>query len=331
VLTVPNVGEAAVGGAHPSTVTPASGGPGTVFTYDVMYQNSVAPTVHNLVIDGTTTIPMSFKKNVGNTQEWEATSTLAPGPHTYTFQFGDGTNSFQLPLNNIPFSGPQVLPFKLTGIKVTPSNGAQQLGKPVVFNCIFTSPSGKTPVTAQINIDNNVHTMNLKSGTPTNGLKYQYTTSLLTQGTHYFQLQFDDGSGLRTQQEYNVDVTPIYLQNSTVTPTSGTPSSNFTFSTVYTGQAPATQVKVVVDGTSHPMSLVSGDPTNGATYSATLSLPAGKHDYAFFATDGTNDWSDPPTPGLFTGLTVTANGAPPIKSKISESRPANAPYGYDAG
>jgi phospholipase C len=331
VLTVPNVGEAAVGGAHPSTVTPASGGPGTVFTYDVMYQNSVAPTVHNLVIDGTTTIPMSFKKNVGKTQEWEATSTLAPGKHTYTFQFADGTNSFQLPLNNIPFSGPQVLPFKLTGIKVTPSNGAQQLGKPVVFNCIFTSPSGKTPVTAQINIDNSVHTMNLKSGTPTNGLKYQYTTPLLTQGTHYFQLQFDDGSGLRTQQEYNVDITPIYLQNSTVTPRSGTPATSFTFSTVYTGQDPATQVKVVVDGTSHPMSLVSGDPTNGATYSATLSLPAGQHDYAFFATDGTNDWSDPPTPGLFTGLTVTANGKTLIHSKIRESRPANAPYAYDAG
>jgi hypothetical protein len=79
------------------------------------------------------------------------------------------------------------------------------------------------------------------------------------------------------------------------------------------------------------MSLVSGGPTNGATYSASLSLPAGQHDYAFFATDGTNDWSDPPTPGLFTGLTVTANGKPLIPSKIRESRPANAPYGYDAG
>src|SRR5262249_9848092 len=231
-----------------STVTPASGGPGTVFTYDVLYQNSVAPTVHNLVIDGTTTIPMSVKKTVGKMQEWEATSTLAPGPHTYTFQFGNGTNSWQLPLNSTPFSGPQVMPFKLTGIKVTPSNGAQQLGKPVVFNCIYTSPAGKTPVTAQINIDNNVHPMNAISGTPTKGIRYQYTTPSLSQGTHYFQLQFDDGSGLRTQQEYSVDVTPIYLQNSKVTPTSGTASPNFTFSTVYTGPGPATVVEVVVNG-----------------------------------------------------------------------------------
>jgi phospholipase C len=331
VLSVPNVGPAAVGGAHPSTVTPASGGPGTVFTYDVMYQNSVTPTVHNLVIDGTTTIPMSFKKTVGKMQEWETTSQLAPGPHTYTFQFGDGTNSWQLPLNNIPFSGPQVMPFTITGIKVTPSNGAQQLGQPVVFSCIYKSPAGKTPVTAQINIDNNIHVMNVKSGTPTAGIHYQYTTSLLTQGTHYFQLQFDDGSGLRTQQEYSVDITPIYLKNSTVTPTSGTTSTNFTFSTVYTGPDPATQVDVVVDGTSHPMSLVSGNPTDGATYSATLSLSAGKHDYAFFATDGTNDWSDPPTPGIFSGLVISATGAAPVVSKIKAPRPSAAPYAYDPG
>ena len=164
VLSVPNVGGAAIGGAHPSTVTPASGGPDTVFTYDVMYQNSATPTVHNLVIDGSTKIPMSFKKTVGKMQEWEATSTLAAGPHTYTFQFGDGTNSWQLPLNSIPFSGPQVMPFSLTGLKLTPGNGAQQLGQPVTFSVIYKSSAGKTPVTAQINIDNNVHALNAMSG-----------------------------------------------------------------------------------------------------------------------------------------------------------------------
>ena len=80
---------------------------------------------------------MSFKKTVGKIQEREATSKLAPGPHTYTFQFGDGTNSWQLPLNSTPFSGPQVMPLQITGIKVTPGNGAQQFGKPVVFSCIY--------------------------------------------------------------------------------------------------------------------------------------------------------------------------------------------------
>jgi len=331
VLSVPNVGPAAVGGAHPSTVTPASGGADTVFTYDVMYQNSATPTVHNLVVDGSNTIPMSFKKTVGKMQEWETTTQLAPGPHTYTFQFGDGTSSWQLPLNSVPFTGPQVMPFSITGIKLTPGNGAQQLGQPVTFSCIYKSPVGKTPVTAQIDIDNNIHALNATTGTPTKGIHYQYTTSHLTQGTHYFQLQFDDGSGLRTQQEYSVDITPIYLQNSSVSPTSGTTSTNFTFATTYTGPDPATEVDVVVDGTSHPMNLISGDPSTGALYKATLSLPTGKHDFAFYATDGTNGWSDPPTPGTYTGLTVSTKGAALVHPKIRAPRLDNAPYAYDAG
>jgi phospholipase C len=331
VLSVPNVGSGAIGGAHPSTVTPASGGPSTVFTYDVMYQNSATPTVHNLVIDGDTTIPMSFKKTVGKMQEWEASTTLAAGPHTYTFQFGDGTNSWRLPLNSTPFTGPQVMPFSLTGLKLTPGTGAQQLGQPVTFSVIYTSAAGKTPVTAQINIDNNIHALNATSGTPAKGIHYQYTTSHLTQGTHYFQLQFDDGSGLRTQQEYSIDITPIYLQDSSVSPASGTTSTNFTFSTTYTGPDPATEVDVVVDGTSHPMALQSGNPSTGAVYQATLSLSSGKHDFAFYATDGTNEWSDPVTPGTYTGLTVSTKGAAPAHSRIQAPKPDNAPYAYDPG
>jgi len=331
VLSVPNVGSAAVGSAHASTVTPASGGPDTSFTFAVMYQNAATPTTKNVIIDGTKTVPMSFVKKVGNLDEYEATTTLAPGPHTYTFRFGDSTNSWQLPLNNVPFTGPQVLPFDITGFRLTPGKGAQQLGQPVAFTCIYKSPAGKTPVTAQINIDNGVHALNAISGTPTTGIHYQYTTSHLTQGTHYFQLQFDDGSGLRTIQEYSIDITPIFLQNSSVSPTSGTTSSKFAFSTTYTGPDPATAVDVVVDGTSHPMTLVSGNPSTGALYQATLSLLAGHHNYAFYVTDGTNEWSDPVTPGTYTGLTVTATGAPAVHSKIRAPRPDNAPYAYDPG
>ena len=331
VLSVPNVGSAAIGGAHASTVTPASGGPGTTYTFAVMYQNSATPTTKKVIIDGTDTVPMSFTKKVGKLDEYEASTTLAPGPHTYTFQFGDGTNSWRLPLNNVPFSGPQVLPFDITEFKVNPGNGAQQLGRPVTFSCIYTSPAGKRPVTAQINIDNNIHTMNAVKGTAARGIHYQYTSPLLTQGTHYFQLQFDDGSGLRTIQEYRLDVTPIYLQDSSVSAASGGTSTNFTFATTYTGPDAATKVDVVVDGTSHPMTLRSGNPARGAVYTATLSLPSGKHDFAFYATDGTNEWSDPVTPATYTGLTVSAKGTAVIHTKIRAPRPDNAPYAYDPG
>ena len=224
-----------------------------------------------------------------------------------------------------------MLPSHITGFKVTPGNGAQQLGQPVTFTCTYKSPAGKTPVTAQIDIDNNIHALNAVSGTAAKGIHYQYTTPHLTQGTHYFTLQFDDGSGLQTIQKYSVDITPIYLQNSSVSPTSGTTSTNFTFSTTYTGPDPATAVDVVVDGTSHPMTLISGDPASGALYQATLSLPTGKHNFAFYATDGTNEWSDPVTPGTYSGLTVNKKGAALVHSKIRAPRPDNAPYQYDAG
>lgn len=76
---------------------------------------------------------------------------------------------------------------------------------------------------------------------------------------------------------------------------------------------------------------MSGNPSTGAGYSATLTLPAGKHNCAFYVTDGTNGWSDPVTPGTYTGLTVTTKGAALVRSKIRAPRPDSAPYAYDAG
>jgi hypothetical protein len=77
--------------------------------------------------------------------------------------------------------------------------------------------------------------------------------------------------------------------------------------------------------------LASGSPATGAVYSATPTLPAGAHDFAFYVSDGTNAWSDPVTPGTYTGLTVSAKNAPLIRSKTRAPRPDNAPYAFDAG
>jgi hypothetical protein len=329
VLSVPNTGSAAVGGSKAGTISPPTGGPNTKFTYAVLYHNSAAPTTANVVINGSDTIPMTFKKKVGSADEYTATTTLTPGPQTYQFQFTSGSNSYQLPLNSVPFSGPQVLPFDITGFKVTPGTGAQQLGQPVEFSLTYKSPAGLTPTVAEIDIDNNLHTMNAVSGTAKTGIHYQYTTPDLGQGTHYFELKFNDGSGLQTIEEYSVAITPIYLQNSSVSPTSGTTSTNFTFSTTYTGPDAATEVDVVVDGTSYPMTLQSGNPTTGAVYQTTLSLSSGKHNFAFYATDGTNEWSAPMTPGTYTGLTVSSKGQAVAKTKIRAPAPDTNPYAFD--
>ena len=113
VLSVPHSRTEAVGGSQPSTVTPAAGGPDKMFTYQVIYTHTVAPTVHNAIIDGTP-IAMALQRHISaGVDEYSATTKLAPGPHTYSFQFSDGTNTWQLPLNNTPFTGPQVTPFDL--------------------------------------------------------------------------------------------------------------------------------------------------------------------------------------------------------------------------
>jgi phospholipase C len=332
VLSVPNTSSVALGSAHPSTVTPVAGGPDTPFTFQVIYTNSTAPATHNVVIDGSDTIKMAVSKVINSTtSEYAAATTLPAGHHTYTFQFGDATHSWQLPLGSVPFTGPQVAPFDISAVKVTPGNAAVQLGQPMTFSVKYTSPSGKTPVTANIDINNVSFPMTAVSGTPTTGITYQYTTSSLPQGESYFQLKFDDGSGLQTFQEYSVLVTPIILEQSAVNPTSGKTSTPFTFSTVYFGQSKATAADVVIDGKAYPLALKSGSPATGALYSTTMTLPAGQHTFAFYVTDGTNFWGDPPNDGTFSGLAVTSAKQAPVRSRIRAPRPNAAPDAYNAG
>ena len=61
----------------PSTVTPAAGGPDTTFTYQVVYNNTAAPTVHDVIVDGTPSL-MALQKNIAP----ESTSTASmPSSH----------------------------------------------------------------------------------------------------------------------------------------------------------------------------------------------------------------------------------------------------------
>jgi hypothetical protein len=170
-------------------------------------------------------------------------------------------------------------------------------------------------------------------GTPVTGETFQFTTSSLSQGRHHTQLEFNDGSSSQPYiiQGYDVDITPIILQQSGVSPASGTTTTPFTFSTVYYGQNPATAVDVVVNGTAYPMSYVSGAPATGATYSLTMTLPAGKQSFAFYASDNSNEWGDPLTPGTYTGLVVSSGARAPAPVRIKAPPVVNAPYAYDPG
>ena len=321
-----------------STVAPAAGGPNTVFTYRVIYDGSVTPTVHNVVVDGTD-ISMSPVKSIGtNSEEYQAQTTLTPGSHRYHFDFSDGTNTYTLPFNGVTFSGPIVAPFDLQGVTDSSSDngfGVAEDGESLSIQVTYVDPAGRMPVTSNVVIDGQSYPMSIVSGSnPTKGIRYGYTSSSFSQGEHYFQFEFDDGSGAGLQdfRELTFEVTPVTLRGSGVSPTSGTTTTPFTFSTTYYGLNSASDVELVLDEkTSYPMSYVSGSPSTGEQYSTTIQLPAGTHTFAFFASDGTNDWASPQPPGVYHGLTVTTTRGRLTHSTITSPPPNRSPYPFDAG
>jgi phospholipase C len=322
--------------AYGNTLWPPAGGPDTHFVYSVVYTGATAPTVHNVIVDGKP-ISMTAVADVGKGKvEYQATTTLAPGnSNTYSFQFGSGSGTWRLPLNGVPFTGPIVAPFELSDTDVSSpgtGNGIVQFGQPLTVSVTYRSPAGHPPTTANVLIDGQSHPMVSAGGSPTTGMVYQYQTSSLAEGDQYLQFEFSDGTGLEDFQEYDFSVTPITLRDSAVSPASGSTSTPFTFSTVYYGQDAPAEVDVVLDGKAHPLSYQSGNYATGATYTTTRRLGAGKHTFAFYATDGPSAWSNPFTPNVYTGLTVTKPGQSPVHSAIvAPATELTNPYPYDAG
>jgi hypothetical protein len=313
-----------------SALLPEYGGPGTSFAYTVVYNNPSAATVHNVVVDGHPIVMTAIKNLGGGHVIYRATTTLVPGAHTYFFQFSNGTTNWKLPVNNVQYSGPVVGPFDLAHLRAGGDTFTCQSGKPCAFSAKYTSPAGHEPTVANIVIDGTSYPMTAGAGNVTAGQTYHYTTSSLSTGSHYIQLKFNDGSGLHDVQGGEMNVTPILLQDAKVSPTSGSTSTVFTFSTVYSGPDTPTYADVVIDGVAYPLSYVSGNPASGATYSTAMSLPAGTHTFAFTAGDGVNAWSNPASPGVYTGLKVIAAGQPAAHSRIIIASPlANNPDSYD--
>lgn len=323
-----------VGGAHPSTVSPAAGGPGTNYTYEVVYTGTTTPTESNVTIDGTTH-PMTAGQTNSSGTIYTYTTTLKPKSHTYSFQFSDGTDTWNLPYNNVSYTGPIVAPFNLSNISVSSpgsSNGICQAGQPLTINVKYTDSGAKVPTIANVLIDGVSYPMTAGTGSATTGLNYTYTTSSLPVGDHYMQFEFSTGDkfGLQDFQENTFSITPIVLQHSGVSAASGTTATPFTFSTTYFGPNMPSQVDVVVDKKTYPMTYVSGDQNSGALYQATMTLPTGKHTFAFYATDGTNAWSAPKA-GTYKGLKVTTVGQP-VQPSVIVAPPSEVddPYPYDA-
>ena len=215
-------------------------------------------------------------------------------------------------------SGPEVHPFSLTS-SLKPAVALP--GQKVTYSARYISPSGTPPTLTEIDVDGVAHKMVSTGGTNyKQGVVYRYTTTTLAVGQHYYRYRFDDGSGVAIYEGADApSITPIVVSQSSVTPTSGTSSTVFTFQTTYTsgdGSAP-TQAEVYVDSKAYPMTCTTNPCPygTGAVYQAQTTLPSGNHTF-FFVFNGTlsggvqSGWADPFAPSHYKGPNVGANAQP---------------------
>jgi phospholipase C len=306
IFWVPTHGPQAAGSGVQGAITPAVGGTGTTYSFDIGYTASFAPPTHNVVIDGTAHPMTKIANFAGGYSHYQYKTKLPVGSHSFSFVFSKpGGGTATLPFNGVPLSGPEVHPFWLLSYGVSP--GASVLARqPVTYSATYISPSGKPPTRAEVDLGGVPHPMTGSGTSFTTGVTYTYTTSSLPVGRTYQRFVFDDGSGPAIYEGDSLPrVTPISVTGS-VTPASGTTTTTFTYQATYkdTAARAATTAKVCIDGTCRAMTWISGSPTTGSTFRYSTRLTTGKHTYAFLFSDGTTSWTTPISPSLFAGPTA---------------------------
>lgn len=234
---------------------------------------------------------------------------------TFTFSNGSGGKT-SLPYNGVPFPGPQVAPFQLN---ISPPPVVALPHGSIAYQATYISPANKPPTVTDVDIDGVPHKMTSRGGTDyAKGVTYTYTTNTLPVGDHWYRYRFDDSNNGSDMAIYEGSVKPqittMTLTRSSVSPTSGSGSTVFTFHTTYTNvlNIAPTQALLYVDDQPHPMLKISGSYTTGALYQVKLTLPAEKHRFFFVFKDSQTSWADPFAPGVFAGPNVGV-GAAPVK------------------
>jgi phospholipase C len=285
-----------------SAVHPQTGGPSTLFQFNIVYVLAVTPTVSNVVIDGVAH-PMSA---VGHTSLqpvgtiYNFSTKLPPGDHSVSFAFASGGHSEVLPWNGVPYSLP-VLPFDVTN---ETKFAAPLVGESLVFAADFSAPGGVPASIAEVDIDGVTFAMQRVGSGP----RYEYVTNQLSEGEHYYRFRFSDGTSVGVYEiGETAHILPFVLKHGSVTPATGSSTTAFEFAVVYThhqGTAPPSSL-VYVDGSPHVLTLVSGNLETGAGFSTSLSLGAGAHQYYFVFNDGQTSSATPFGPAYLSGPIVS--------------------------
>jgi hypothetical protein len=284
-----------------SSLAPAFGSAQTLFTYSVTDTDPDVPSVANILIDGVP-FPMTRGAPTGGGTLYQYSTTLAPGSHNYAFAFTDAEGTWAIPDNNTTYPGPVVGNVTLDNWSANPAIAMP--GQPITFSVRYTSTTNTAPTQAQLQLDGVTYFMR-PSGPPnySAGVTYNYVTSSLAVGQHYFRFVFDDGAGPWILEGNDTPViSPITITGDGVSPASGTASTTFTFHATYTsadGTDPTNGALVYIDNVSHPLTYISGTSSTGARYQYTTTLSAGSHLYFFYFANSTNTWADPRYPSNF--------------------------------
>ena len=310
-------------------VTPQSGNPSTVFTYQVTYNNTFnyPPISKYVYIDGT---PYTMNYISGSFTQgaiYRYQTTLGVGNHTYYFYFNNTNGYARLPIYGA-YYGPAVTygGGSTQNNAPTLSNGFvdPQYGTPntiFTFQVTYTDADNDPPVIKSLYIDNVLYVMNYTSGSYYQGAIYQYTTPLAL-GNHTYYFYFTDGNGSVRLPRYGNFSGPVVTSSAPpnsppnlyygyVSPNSGTPNTIFTYQVTYSDNDgdPPTLKFVYIDGLPYVMNHVTGNFTTGAVYRYTTALSVGNHTYYFYFSDGKNS-SRLPTQGSYSGPSVTSGGPP---------------------
>jgi phospholipase C len=290
-----------------SAAAPAVGGPSTAFVFSAIWTPASAPTTATVLIDGVSSKMSIVASIAGQTPRgrmYQHKQKLAVGTHNVSFSFSGPAGSQTLPINDATYQV-QVVPFNMD----LPEGDVSLLtGTPYTFEAIYTSPEGRAPTIAEVQVDGVIYNMTT-TGKPTytKGVTYTKTLTLST-GTHYSRYIFSDGTATGVYETSEQSVTPLLLSTPSVSPSSGTTTTTFTFSVTYqhtNGTAPTSALVYIDGGAGRTMTLASGNAKTGALYELVTTLPAGTHNYAFVFSDGTTICAHPNAPSVQSGPTVS--------------------------
>ncbi|MCM1985409.1 S-layer protein, partial [Methanococcoides seepicolus] len=182
---------------------------------------------------------------------------------------------------------------------VSPSSGTPSTD--FNFTVTYTDDDGDLPSPINVSINGTSYSMfevNTGDTDVTDGKDYYRTVGGFPVDTHNFQFTASDGTesatptSLKTFEVASGNTVPT-LSVDAVSPSSGTPSTDFNFTVTYTdddGDLPS-PINVSINGTSYSMFEVNTgdtDVTDGKDYYRTVGgFPVDTHNFQFTASDGT--------------------------------------------